>query len=195
MVLNLLTPCYNQMYSCLISSVLFGLSHFHHFLLDKKSIQTLTSICAQFVFTFIFGLFSALMFFKTNYIITTMILHSLCNLFGLPDFKRWVLLFWYLASLFIFFLFFCSKNLIITTTHHSNNINIYTWYFIINQHVVCYSSILSRKKSSNEFGEIEFSNKNYVLIMKSFPIYLINHWTTVSNERYCIWMQQQVATK
>lgn len=87
-LLKALQPCFSPTAACLISSFLFGFSHFHHYLLDRLRDRTLTASCCQFAFSFLFGIFAASMYLKSTYIITPFILHAICNLLTLPDFDQ-----------------------------------------------------------------------------------------------------------
>lgn len=86
-LLKLLCPCFSKLNSCLISSFLFGFSHFHHYVLDTSKERTLFSTCCQFTFTFLFGMFASSMYLKSGYIITPIVLHAICNFLCLPDFE------------------------------------------------------------------------------------------------------------
>lgn len=86
-LLKILQPCFSQFNSCLISSLLFGLSHFHHYVLGRSSDDFIRSF-VQFTYSFLFGLFAASMYLRSTYLITAVILHSICNLIGVPNFER-----------------------------------------------------------------------------------------------------------
>ncbi len=75
-----------------VSSLVFALSHVHHGILEYlRGINSLKhSIVAcmfQFTYTFIFGLVSSYYFVKTGSLIGVVLLHSICNYFGVPDFN------------------------------------------------------------------------------------------------------------
>lgn len=87
----------------LISSLVFGLCHIHHGLLEylrgNNTLRDSVFICMfQFTYTFIFGLVSSYYFVKTGSIVGVIMLHSICNYFGVPDFdvtaKDQKILFW-----------------------------------------------------------------------------------------------------
>lgn len=87
-LLKTLQPCYSPTSACLISSFLFGFSHFHHYLLNRFRDRTLTASCCQFTFSFLFGVFAGSMYLKSTYLITPFVLHAVCNLIMLPDFDQ-----------------------------------------------------------------------------------------------------------
>lgn len=86
-LIRALMPCFGAGSACLISSFLFGFSHFHHYLLDRFRDRTLVASCCQFAFSFLFGIFAAFMYLKSTYLITPIVLHAICNLLTLPDFE------------------------------------------------------------------------------------------------------------
>lgn len=75
----------------IISSFIFGISHIHHGIFEyltgnidlKDSIVT---CMFHFTYTFIFGLVSSYYFIITKSIIGVILLHSVCNYFGIPEF-------------------------------------------------------------------------------------------------------------
>ena len=88
MLFKLLYPCFSATNTCLISSFLFGFAHFHHYLFARGGEGSLLSTCCRFIFTFLFGLFASSMYFKSTYIITPIVHHSICNFLSLPDFAK-----------------------------------------------------------------------------------------------------------
>lgn len=85
-LLKILRPAFSQSTACLISSFLFGVSHFHH-LINSDLDLAFVSVLHQFVFTFLFALFSSAMYLKSGYLLTPIILHSICNFLCLPNFQ------------------------------------------------------------------------------------------------------------
>lgn len=85
-LLKILRPTFSQASSCLISSFLFGVSHFHH-LINSDLDFAFVTVFTQFVFTFLFGLFSSSMYLKSGYLLTPIIMHSICNFLCLPNFE------------------------------------------------------------------------------------------------------------
>lgn len=90
-MINLISS-YSQWEIYVYPSLIFGLSHIHHgiyeYLRGKYSIsQSINSCLFQFLYTFMFGLFATFYYLSTGSILSVIILHSVCNHFGIPDFE------------------------------------------------------------------------------------------------------------
>ncbi|KAL5274772.1 RCE1 family protein [Megaselia abdita] len=99
--------------SCIISSLLFGIGHFHHIYSRLKDGLELKSAIIvslfQFSYTTIFGIYSAYLFTRTGHFIAPLLAHSFCNFMGVPDiqelykyegFRRTALVICYFIGLF-----------------------------------------------------------------------------------------------
>ena len=95
-IIEMIRPCLSNTALILVSSLLFSVCHLHHYLFqsmngmgngpqDNKILLT-NSIC-QMCFTFLFALYASSLYLKTNYILSPIVLHSMCNIFGFPDFE------------------------------------------------------------------------------------------------------------
>lgn len=78
--------------SCVISSLLFGIGHFHHIYSRLKSGFDLKPAIIvsffQFSYTTIFGIYSAYLFASTGHFIAPLLAHSFCNFMGVPDIQE-----------------------------------------------------------------------------------------------------------
>ena len=92
---NMITLCIGYDYSIiqvyLLPSIIFGFSHIHHGIIgyirgDLKLLESIMICIFQFTYTFLFGLFSTWYFLRTKSILNVIILHGICNYFGVPDF-------------------------------------------------------------------------------------------------------------
>ncbi|KAK4472959.1 hypothetical protein MN116_004161 [Schistosoma mekongi] len=74
---------------CFISSLFFSVSHFHHIVESIESGQDLQSAFQtslfQVFYTTLFGMYSGFLMLRTGNIASSIVTHSLCNFFGLPD--------------------------------------------------------------------------------------------------------------
>jgi len=82
---------WTMMNSILISGFFFGVAHCHHIVEhllhgDMTIMSAILNVVVQFSYTFVFGLYCGYIYGKTKCIIAAMILHSYCNLMGLPSF-------------------------------------------------------------------------------------------------------------
>ena len=73
----------------LVSPLMFSSAHLHHVvqgLRDGLSIRAvLKQLMLQMVYTFIFGVMAAVLFFRTGNLAAPIVAHIICNFVGLPD--------------------------------------------------------------------------------------------------------------
>lgn len=78
--------------SCVISSLFFGIGHFHHIYSRlKNGLELKPAIIVslfQFSYTTIFGIYSAYLFASTGHFIAPVLAHSFCNFMGVPDIQE-----------------------------------------------------------------------------------------------------------
>ena len=75
---------YSNLFSGFINSILFGIIHFRH-LFDKYIIKKpLKLIIFQSLYTSFFGFYASYIYYYSNCIISSIILHGTCNLFSFP---------------------------------------------------------------------------------------------------------------
>ncbi|XP_044265381.1 CAAX prenyl protease 2 isoform X1 [Tribolium madens] len=88
-MLPLLLECFSPMTAVSISPLFFGVAHFHHMQERIKygmDFNTAFKIaCFQFVYTTIFGMYSAYLLLRTGHFMSTFIVHAFCNHMGFPD--------------------------------------------------------------------------------------------------------------
>ena len=90
-MINLCKSC-SQLERYIYPSLIFGISHIHHgiyeYLRGKTSLsQSINSCLFQFLYTLMFGMFGTFYFLTTKSILSVIVLHSVCNYFGIPDFE------------------------------------------------------------------------------------------------------------
>ncbi|VVC28321.1 CAAX amino terminal protease [Cinara cedri] len=91
-IIPLLLQCYQPFTSVFICPVFFGAAHFHQ-LIERIRAGTvcldafLISVF-QFMYTTIFGAYSAFLFIYTGNIIAPIVAHQFCNHMGFPDFPE-----------------------------------------------------------------------------------------------------------
>ncbi len=92
-MMPLLLPTLGPQWTILCSPLFFGLAHVHH-LLDwfrRKDgtlfLNAILSILLQVVYTSVFGVFSAFLFYQTGQLASPVVSHILCNTLGLPPFE------------------------------------------------------------------------------------------------------------
>lgn len=79
---------YNLFVSIFISSFLFGISHLRHLWEEYDDVKVSTNqILVQVGFTTFFALYNCIYFCITNNLIACILVHSSCNLFGLPNLR------------------------------------------------------------------------------------------------------------
>lgn len=68
----------------------FGSAHVHHFVrrrreigLEGAAVETLV----QFIYTYLFGVFSAFLFVRTGHLVAPVLAHMFCNFMSVPDFS------------------------------------------------------------------------------------------------------------
>lgn len=81
-----LLPCWSSPVTLVISSVMFGAAHSHHYLFEKnmRSVNGLAAL-EQMIYTSLFGAYASLLYFRSKLILTPILVHSFCNYMGLPD--------------------------------------------------------------------------------------------------------------
>ncbi|KAN0032321.1 hypothetical protein ACTFIV_006210 [Dictyostelium citrinum] len=77
---------FSQRYIIILSPFLFGFAHAHHIFQKGNYFINLIKVLFQVCFTSLFGMYSAFIFFRTGNILACFIVHSFCNIMGLPDF-------------------------------------------------------------------------------------------------------------
>ena len=92
-VLSSLRPFWSSGTAILISSIMFGLMHTHHFLrnlLVAKQLrkQDVVSTLVQCTYTALFGAYASIAYIASGHIITPIVLHMFCNFNGLPNFEE-----------------------------------------------------------------------------------------------------------
>lgn len=110
-----------------LTPLYFGMAHFHHAIevitltpnymrSFKFYLQTLFQHLFQFIYTYIFGVYSSFIYLRTGLFLPTFINHSFCNMMGFPDFTqvkyafndrplvKYLIIFMYFFGLFSFFL-------------------------------------------------------------------------------------------
>ncbi|XP_066245905.1 CAAX prenyl protease 2 [Euwallacea similis] len=88
-MLPLLLQCFPPLAAILINPLLFGVAHFHHMQERLKfgmNFSTALKIsCFQFLYTTIFGAYSAYLFYRTGHFLSIFVVHAFCNHMGFPD--------------------------------------------------------------------------------------------------------------
>ncbi|KAF7284518.1 ras converting CAAX endopeptidase Sras isoform X2 [Rhynchophorus ferrugineus] len=88
-MLPLLLQCLPPVTAVLVNPLLFGVAHFHHmqervkFGMDFNTALKIS--CFQFIYTTIFGTYSAYIFYRTGHFISIFVVHAFCNHMGFPD--------------------------------------------------------------------------------------------------------------
>ncbi|XP_044077864.1 CAAX prenyl protease 2-like isoform X3 [Siniperca chuatsi] len=113
-MLPMLVPCTGPTTAIFMAPLLFGVAHFHHIIeqwhLHKDSMSVILLVSGmQFLYTTVFGAFTAFIFMRTGHVVGPVLCHSFCNSKGLPDIssalqhpQRSALLFSYLMGLLLF---------------------------------------------------------------------------------------------
>ncbi|XP_054159188.1 CAAX prenyl protease 2-like [Oppia nitens] len=90
----ILVQCWPLTATLAISSLLFGFAHSHHYLFEINDIRssqrhhpkrTLWLAIEQMTYTSLFGFYASLLYFRSQHIVTPILVHSYCNLMGFPD--------------------------------------------------------------------------------------------------------------
>ena len=92
-LLSILVPFWSKIAAIAISSILFGLMHTHHFwrsyyqskLFNKR--EAISNLF-QCIYTALFGAYASLTYLASGHLVTPILVHSFCNLNGLPDFQQ-----------------------------------------------------------------------------------------------------------
>lgn len=83
----------SQINAVYIMPIFFAVSHLHHAISERKTMQTkkrklLLFTLLRLSYTQIFGIYSGLVYIKTGSIWPAVALHSQCNFFGFPSFNK-----------------------------------------------------------------------------------------------------------
>ncbi|XP_018563858.1 CAAX prenyl protease 2 isoform X1 [Anoplophora glabripennis] len=89
-MLPLLVQCFKPSTAVIINPLFFGVAHFHHMRerINHMGMDFNTALkisCFQFVYTTIFGMYSAYLFYRTGHFISLFIVHAFCNHMGFPE--------------------------------------------------------------------------------------------------------------
>ncbi|XP_060912292.1 CAAX prenyl protease 2-like [Labrus mixtus] len=89
-MLPMLVPCTGPTAAIFTAPLFFGVAHLHHIIeqrrLHKDSMRVILSISGiQFLYTTVFGAFTAFIFMRTGHVVGPILCHSFCNSQGLPD--------------------------------------------------------------------------------------------------------------
>ncbi|XP_076606896.1 CAAX prenyl protease 2-like [Chaetodon auriga] len=113
-MLPMLVPCAGPTAAIFMAPLFFGVAHFHHIIeqrrLHKDSMSVILLVSGmQFLYTTVFGVFTAFIFMRTGHVVGPVLCHSFCNSQGLPDIssamqhpQRSALLFLHLMGLLLF---------------------------------------------------------------------------------------------
>ncbi|XP_072230815.1 CAAX prenyl protease 2-like [Leuresthes tenuis] len=89
-MLPMLVPCTGPTAAVFTAPLFFGVAHFHHIIeqrrLGKDSLSIILLVAGvQFLYTTVFGAFTAFVFLRTGHVVGPVLCHSFCNSQGLPD--------------------------------------------------------------------------------------------------------------
>ncbi|XP_041656771.1 CAAX prenyl protease 2-like isoform X1 [Cheilinus undulatus] len=113
-MLPMLVPCTGPTAAIFTAPLFFGVAHFHHIIeqrhLYKDSMRVILLVSGmQFLYTTVFGVFTAFIFMRTGHVVGPVLCHSFCNSQGLPDIgsalrhpQKPALLFSYVMGLLLF---------------------------------------------------------------------------------------------
>ncbi|XP_049896616.1 CAAX prenyl protease 2-like isoform X2 [Epinephelus moara] len=113
-MLPMLVPCTGPTAAIFTAPLFFGVAHFHHIIeqrrLRKDSMSAILMVSGmQFLYTTVFGAFTAFIFMRTGHVVGPVLCHSFCNSQGLPDIssalqhpQQSALLFSYLMGVLLF---------------------------------------------------------------------------------------------
>ncbi|XP_045896498.1 CAAX prenyl protease 2-like [Micropterus dolomieu] len=113
-MLPMLVPCTGPTAAIFMAPLFFGVAHFHHMIeqrrLSKDNLSVIFLVSGmQFLYTTVFGAFTAFIFMRTGHVVGPVLCHSFCNSQGLPDIsstlqhpQRPALLFSYLTGMLLF---------------------------------------------------------------------------------------------
>ncbi|XP_036974588.1 CAAX prenyl protease 2-like [Acanthopagrus latus] len=113
-LLPMLVPCAGPTAAIFTAPLFFGVAHLHHITeqqrLHKDSMSVVLTVSGlQFLYTTVFGAFTAFIFMRTGHVVGPVLCHSFCNSRGLPDIsaalqhpQRLALLVSYVTGLLLF---------------------------------------------------------------------------------------------
>ncbi|XP_018546635.1 CAAX prenyl protease 2 [Lates calcarifer] len=89
-MLPMLVPCTGPTAAIFTAPLFFGVAHFHHIIeqrqLHKDSMRVILLVAGmQFLYTTVFGAYTAFIFMRTGHVVGPVLCHSFCNSQGLPD--------------------------------------------------------------------------------------------------------------
>ncbi|XP_030602255.1 CAAX prenyl protease 2-like [Archocentrus centrarchus] len=89
-MLPMLVPCTGPTGAIFTAPLFFGVAHLHHVIeqrrLGKESMSVILLVAGmQFLYTTVFGAFTAFIFMRTGHVVGPVLCHSFCNSQGLPD--------------------------------------------------------------------------------------------------------------
>ncbi|XP_037963093.2 CAAX prenyl protease 2 [Plutella xylostella] len=91
-MMPLLLQCLEPITAVFVGPLLFGIAHFHHMYeqmkagFDFKMALMISSF--QFMYTSIFGAYSAYLFLRTGHFVAPLVAHMFCNHMGFPNFSE-----------------------------------------------------------------------------------------------------------
>jgi len=91
-MLPILQLTFSRTTAVFITPLFFGIAHLHHMIerirsgFDKRTAIIVSSF--QFVYTTIFGIYSAFLFVRTGHFMAPFIAHAFCNHMGFPDIQE-----------------------------------------------------------------------------------------------------------
>ncbi|KAB7497297.1 CAAX prenyl protease 2 [Armadillidium nasatum] len=91
-MLPLLLQCLSPMSAIFVAPLFFGIAHLHHAIDRVKLGLPFTTVVIvsffQFVYTSLFGFYSAFLFLRTGQFLPLFIVHAFCNHMGLPEIRE-----------------------------------------------------------------------------------------------------------
>ena len=89
-MIPLLLPHLGPKWTALIVPLFFGVAHVHHMMehigSGRMTVgQAVLVALGQTCYTSLFGIFSAFLFLRTGHLISAVVAHALCNVYGLPE--------------------------------------------------------------------------------------------------------------
>jgi prenyl protein peptidase len=92
-MLPLLVAHFDMARSVLIAPLFFGLAHLHHivegyFLNDIALNLLIGQHLFQFLYTYVFGMYSSYLFLRTGSFFSSFVSHSFCNFMGFPNLRQ-----------------------------------------------------------------------------------------------------------
>ena len=88
-LIPVIVTCYGTSVAVFLSPLAFAVAHLHH-IFDRvrhgaSVLEATKTTLFQIFYTCIFGVYSAFLFVRTGHIVAPILVHALCNCFGLPD--------------------------------------------------------------------------------------------------------------